>query len=198
MASGRLLFRFAIGLMQLSTQRFGSVLRAASGTHPPITRDDPEEGRASRLRDIAIGSLIAIPGAITQLRSLVRARTLRLRRFARRYVRLRGDLPSIPRGMARLELWEARAEDQLDRLADAGQREQAAGRTLAAGVVKRLIEGGAAEVVDSADVKRVIHEQSQGIAGEALSEIRDRSVRADDAAENLARRILGIPRENPA
>ena len=198
MAGGRLLFRFAIGLAQLSAQRLGSVLRAASATHPPVTRDGAAEARASRLRDMAIGSLIAIPGAITELRSLVRARTLRLRRLARRYVGLRGDLPSIPRGLARLELWQARAAEQLDRLADSGQHEQAAGRTLAAGVVRRLIEGGAHEVAESADVKRVIQEQSQGIAGAALAEIRERSAKADDAAENLTRRILGIPRENPA
>jgi len=198
MASGRLLFRFAIGIMQLSAQRFGSVLRAASATHPPVPREAAAEARASRLRDVAIGSLAAIPGAVTELRSLVHARTLRLRRLARRYVRLRSDLPSIPRGLARLELWQARAVEQLDRLAESGQHEQAAGRTLAAGVVKRLIEGGAHEVAESPDLKRVIQEQSQGIAGAALTEIRNRSAQADDAAESLARRILGIRRESPA
>jgi hypothetical protein len=198
MPAGRLLFRFTIGLMQLSAQRFGSVLRAASGTHPPGAAEDSGEARSSRLRDIAVGSLVAIPGAITQLRSLLRARTLRLRRLARRYTRLRSDLPSIPRGLARVELWEARAADQLDRLADTGQREQEAGRSLAEGVVKRLVEGGAAEFAESSDVKRVIQQQSQGIAGSALTEIRDHTERADDAAENLARRILRIPREEPA
>jgi hypothetical protein len=198
MPAGRLLFRFTIGLMQLSAQRFGSVLRAASATHPPGDGDGGREARASRLRDIAVGSLVAIPGAITELRSLLRARTLRLRRLARRCTRLRADLPSIPRGLGRVELWEARAVDQLDRLADAGQREQAAARTLATGVIKRLIQGGTAEFAESADVKRVIHQQSQGIAGAALTEIRDRTERADDAAENVVRRILRIPREEPA
>ncbi len=199
MPVGRLVFRFAIGLMQLTAERFGSVLRAASATRPPTSAADGAGGaRAARLRDIAVGSLIAVPGAITELRSLLRARTLRLRRLARRYGRLRTDLPSIPRGLASVELWEARATDRLDRLADAGQREQVAARSLAAGVVKRLIEGGAAEFAETADVKRVIQEQSQGLAGAALSEIRDRTERADDAAEKLARRILRMPREEPA
>lgn len=196
MATGRLAFRFTIGLMQLSAQRFGSVLRSASATRPPESRDGAPS-RVSRLRDIAIGTLVAIPGAITELRSLMRARTVRLRRLARRYTRIRGELPSIPRGLARLELWEARAADHLDRLAEAGQHEQDAARTLASDVVKQLIEGGAAEFAETADVKRVIQEQSQGIAGDALLEIRDRSERADDAAERLARRVLRIPREEP-
>jgi hypothetical protein len=169
--SGRLLFRFAIGLMQLTAQRFGSVLRAASGARPPTVRDAAVEMRTSRWRDIAIGSLVAIPGAVTELRSLVRARTLRARRLARRYARLRGDLAGIPRSLLRVELWEARATDQLDRLADAGQREQAAARSLAAGVVKRLIEGGAAEFAEGGGVERVIQQETQG------------------------RRVLGIPRE---
>jgi len=163
MPAGRLVFRFSIGLMQLTAQRFGSVLRATSGTHPPDAGDGSAEARASRLRDIAVGSVIAIPGAIAELRSLLWARTLRLRRLARGYTRLRGDLPGIPGGLARVELWEARAADRLDRLAEAGHREQEAGRSLAAGVVKRLVEGGTAEFAESAGLKRVIHAQGQGI-----------------------------------
>jgi hypothetical protein len=156
MTAGRLLFRFTIGLMQLSAQRFGSVLRAASATRPPAVRDDDGETKSSRLRDIAVGSVVALPGAIIELRSLVRARTLRLRRVARRYARLRSDLPSIPRGLARAELWEARAADRLDRLADAGRREQAAGLSLAAGVVKRLIQSGAVELTEPPEVKPLV------------------------------------------
>jgi len=190
MPAGRLLFRFTIGLMQLTAQRLGSVLRAASATRPPATGDEGCQARGARLRDIAVGSLVAIPGAIIELRTILAARTVRLRRLARRYGRVRADLPSIPRGLARVELWEARAAERLDQLADAGQREQAAGLSLAAGVVKRLIAGGAAQLVESSAVKR---------SSPALPDLRDRSsARPDDERVNLARRILRMPREEPA
>jgi hypothetical protein len=180
---GRLLFRFAIGLMQLSAKRFGSVLRAVSGTGTTPARESPGEARGPRWRDIAVGALVAIPGAITELRSLVRERTLRARRLAHRYARLRGELAGIPRGVLRVELWEARAAEQLDRLADAGQREQAAARSLAAGVVKRLIEGGAAEFAESAELDPAVREPSQEL---------------DGATDDGTRRVFGLPREDPA
>ncbi len=53
----------------------------------------------------------------------------------------------------------------------------------------------AGELANSPELKQVIREQSQGLAAGAISDMRHRSARADDAAEELARRALHLPRE---
>jgi hypothetical protein len=54
-----------------------------------------------------------------------------------------------------------------------------------------LREKALARVADSPDLKRVIREQSQGIAVTAVTELRNRSARADRLAERAVRRLLG-------
>jgi hypothetical protein len=46
-------------------------------------------------------------------------------------------------------------------------------------------------VADSPELKRVIGEQSQGLAATAVNELRERSARADTVAESVLRRLTG-------
>ena len=48
-----------------------------------------------------------------------------------------------------------------------------------------------ARVADSPDLKRVIREQSEGIAVTAVAALRSRSARADGLAEKAVRRLFG-------
>jgi hypothetical protein len=54
-----------------------------------------------------------------------------------------------------------------------------------------LREAALARVAESPDLKRVIREQSAGIAVTAVTELRNRSARADALAERAVRRLFG-------
>jgi hypothetical protein len=84
-----------------------------------------------------------------------------------------------------------RAALALGRLAVIGRDEEAEGRALARGAVKTAFQATTAAVADSPEVKRVIAEQSQGLAISAITALRARSARADSVVESAARRLLG-------
>ncbi len=118
-----------------------------------------------------------------------RQRRLRLRAAALRW------LPPVGGALRRADVWRARAAGSLARLRVAAAQEQIEGRSLALHTLRRLVRTAAGELANSPEVKRVIREQSQGLAAGAISEMRQRSARADDAAEELARRALHLPGE---
>jgi hypothetical protein len=111
--------------------------------------------------------------------------------LARRAFALARRAPGASRVTARIDVWRARGEDQLALWAATGRRETADGRSLARGVLTTLRESAFARVSDSPDLKRVIREQSEGIAVTAVGELRERSARADRLAEGVVRRLLG-------
>ena len=105
-------------------------------------------------------------------------------------------LPTVRGALRRAGLWRARANGSVVRLRLMAAEEQRAGRALALRALRGLVRTAAAELANSPEVKRVIREQSQGFAAGALSDMRQRSARADDTAEDLARRALHLPREH--
>ncbi|HSS38903.1 MAG TPA: hypothetical protein VLT58_09050 [Polyangia bacterium] len=120
-----------------------------------------------------------------------RPRRLRLRVAALWRVRV----PPLGGALRRADVWRVRAAGSLARLRVAASQEQVEGRALALHTLRRLVRTAAAELADSPELKRVIREQSQGLAAGAISEMRQRSARADDAAQELARRALHLPGE---
>jgi hypothetical protein len=62
---------------------------------------------------------------------------------------------------------------------------------LAGDALTVLRENVLARVSESQDLRRVIHEQSAGVAVTAVGELRDRSARADDLAETTIGRLFG-------
>jgi hypothetical protein len=105
--------------------------------------------------------------------------------------RLAGRLPGAARGAAHWHSWRARRRVALARWAAAGRREEAASRAVAQEALTALRERALARVAESPDLKRVIREQSQGIAVTAVNELRNRSARADRLAERAVRRLFG-------
>ena len=105
------------------------------------------------------------------------------------------QLPPLRGAMRRADRWRGRAAQSLARLQVVAAEERREGRTLALGAWRRLVRTAAGELANSPELKRVIREQSQGMAAGAISDMRQRSARADDAAEDLARRALHLSRE---
>ncbi|MES1208128.1 MAG: hypothetical protein ABUS79_19510 [Pseudomonadota bacterium] len=155
----RLAVRFAIGVIQLTTEQVVSTLRQAQAA-----------------------------GAQTD------ARTNLPRRFAPRLAALRW-VPPVGGALRRAGVWRGRAAGSLARIRVAAAQEQVEGRALALRAWRRLVRTAAGELANSPELKRVIREQSQGLAAGAISEMRQRSARADDAAQELARRALHLPGE---
>jgi hypothetical protein len=91
--------------------------------------------------------------------------------------------------MSRLRAWRNHGHQQLAGWAELGRREQADSRTLALDALTVLRENMLARVSESPDVKSAIREQSQGIAVTAVGELRERSARADDRAEQTVGRF---------
>jgi len=90
-----------------------------------------------------------------------------------------------------MHAWRGRSRAQLASWAAAGQREEAASRAVARKALTALRERALARVADSPDLKRVIREQSEGVAVIAVNELRNRSARADRLAERAVRRLFG-------
>ena len=193
--------RFALGLAALTRERMSVVLDISSAFPSPDAppTDAPEPGSRPKGRDVAVGLALDAVERASRASQRLRARwssaTGMARRraapLARRTFDLARRAPGASRVTARFDAWRARGEDQLARWAAAGRRETADGRSLARGVLTTLRENAFARVSESPDLKRVIREQSEGIAVTAVSELRDRSARADSLAEGAVRRLLG-------
>jgi hypothetical protein len=183
--------RFGLGLVVLT----GDTLRSALG--PSDSAGTPERPNAfapaatgPSLRHAAWGLLVDLVDRGRAAQALLRASLWRAAMSARRLAPPLARARHLP-GAAHWHAWRARRRVALARLAAAGQREEAASRAVAREALTSLRERALARVADSPDLKRVIREQSQGIAVTAVNELRNRSARADRLAERAVRRLLG-------
>jgi hypothetical protein len=191
--------RFGLGLVVLSGDTLGSVLdRVDSPRTPGGPGDSDPAALRPSLRHAAWGLLVDLLDRGQRAPDLFRASLLRAATSARWLApplagarRLARHLPGANRSVARWHAWRARRRVALARWAAAGQREEAASRAVAQEALTALRERALARVADSPDLKRVIHEQSEGIAVTAVNELRNRSARADRLAERAVRRLLG-------
>jgi len=194
-----MLFRFGLGLATLARERMNAVLSsseaAAGGPVPAVTAD---EEAAPRAADAALGFLLDVSDLGLRMRPVFSARwaalTTSARRLAAPLVRaggLVGWLPGVPRRAAELRAWRAHHGRRLARWAAAGRRERAESRAVARAALTTVRETMLARLSESPDVKRVIHEQSAGVAVTTVGELRERSARIDDLAEGTVGRLLG-------
>jgi hypothetical protein len=184
--------RFGLGLVVLA----GDTLRSALG--PDESEESTPDATEPSLRHAAWGLLVDLLDRGRDAQGVLRASLWRAAMSARRLApplararRLAGHLPGATRSAAHWHAWRARRRAALARWAAAGQREEAASRSVARNALTALRERALARVADSPDLKRVIREQSQGIAVTAVTELRNRSARADRLAERAVRRLLG-------
>jgi hypothetical protein len=207
----RLLFRLAVGGAMLGLEGVSLALReldraASSCEVSPLSGSTPAWAPAEpaavelppidptklRLRHAVIGALMAAPPRLRSATARTRARAALAWRVAARGARQAAAwLPSggaVTGGVARAR---AAAERRIASWAELGAREEEAGRALARAAVQSVVEGVGAAIADSPELRRVVAEQSAGLTQSTLSQIRDRSERADDTVENFARRVLG-------
>jgi hypothetical protein len=81
--------------------------------------------------------------------------------------------------------------DELDRLAQVGTAEYARGRVLSVQAFERSIDGIIGYLGDSDEVGELVREQTLGITGAAVQEIRETGAAADGLTEGVFRKLLG-------
>lgn len=80
---------------------------------------------------------------------------------------------------------------ELDRLANVGTAEYARGRVLSVHAFERSIDGIVGYLGASEEVGELVREQTLGITGAAVQEIRETGAAADGMTEGMFRRLLG-------
>jgi hypothetical protein len=83
---------------------------------------------------------------------------------------------------------------ELDRLANVGTAEYARGRVLSVQAFERSIDGIVGYLGASEEVGELVREQTLGITGAAVQEIRETGAAADGLTEGVFRRLLGRER----
>jgi hypothetical protein len=191
----RPLFRFVVGLWTLTGERLGAILAAPSAAGvpaPPLPDSRPER---STPRHVALGlALRALDHARrtpARLGARLARATVPARRLAAPLSRLLARAPGAGRARAQLDLWRTRGQAAVTRLAIDGAREEVEGRAMARAALTTIREQAFASLSESPDLKQVIRDQSEGVAVTAVTELRDRSARADTMAEGAVRRLLG-------
>jgi hypothetical protein len=195
----RLLLRFSMGLAGLARERIDAILAAPNLTAgTPATVEAGVGHGAFRSFDVALGLVLGAADSGARARPRLRSRWAQVIASARwlsaplvRACGLIGWLPGVPRRAADLRAWRVREGRRLARWASAGRRERAESRALARAALITARETILARIADSPDVKRVIREQSEGIAVTAVGELRERSAQVDDLAEGAVGRLLG-------
>jgi hypothetical protein len=83
---------------------------------------------------------------------------------------------------------------ELERLANVGTAEYARGRVLSVHAFERSIDGIIGYLGDSEEVGELVREQTLGITGAAVQEIRETGAAADGLTEGIFRKMLGKDR----
>jgi hypothetical protein len=194
---GWLMFRCAFGVADLTQERVGAVLAACAAAAAPVPFEPRPDARID-VRHAALGILSDAVSGAARARASFRTRWSQVAVEARRSasplygaVRLVRRLPGVPRATTRLQAWRDEKKRQLAHWTELGRRERAESHVLAFNALTVLRENMIARVSDSPDVKRVIREESEGIAVTAVGELRDGSVRADNLAEEAVGRLFG-------
>jgi hypothetical protein len=156
---------------------------------PPADAEPP-----GAVRDVFVGALASLPEALTAALASAAPARARMGRIARGGGRLLEAVPGARTVVRRCRAASAGAAGRLTRLSAVGRAEAEAGRRLAQVFLSSASAAAVARVAESPELKRVIGEQSQGLATTAVKELRERSARADSAAESVLRRLTGRSR----
>lgn len=81
--------------------------------------------------------------------------------------------------------------EEIDRLANVGTAEYARGRVLAVQAFERSFDGVVGYMGDSEEVSELVREQTLGITGTAVQEMRETGAAADGLSEGVLRKLFG-------
>ena len=85
----------------------------------------------------------------------------------------------------------ARGEAEVERWIARGRREEARGKRLAQAAYSQTIDEYIEYLARSPELQELVQSQSEGLAGEVVEELRERTVSADAFLEGFARRMMG-------
>jgi hypothetical protein len=187
----RLVLRLLAGGAALGTERLVLALRILDELRDPVI---PDPRGSPSARHVALGALAEAPRWVG---ARLAAGTHRLRGLGRRAARMARPLQRLPyatrlvgRAGHRYARLRGRAAARFAHLAAIGRYEEARARQLASAALAAAVEIAAARLADSPDVRRLLEEQSEGLAASAVSELRDQTARADRLAESVVWRVL--------
>jgi hypothetical protein len=188
----RLMARLLGGGVVAGRARLSEALRVLDQARcqPPLAL-----ARPPTLRHVVIGALVDTPPRLQAMARRARPLSRAAGRWADRTWRLMLRVPIAGR-VTRRHL--AASQQRIAHWGELGRQEEAAARSLAEAAAQAMVEVAVAVVADSPDVRRVIEEQSAGLTRSMLEDIRDRSARADERAQALARHLLRRRRRPPA
>jgi len=168
---------------------------------------DPEE-MAARIRTSPTGQHIpddirhALIGLAFEMQDQVRVQTPRLLAAADQIISdvtrpaqsILNHIPivgSLSRSLGlQYDTLQKRGEDRLKRWIAIGQREEARSRVLADQTFTRIVDDVIDYLADKPEVQNLIAGQTTGLAGEVLSEVRERTVSGDSFLEGIVRAVL--------
>ena len=88
------------------------------------------------------------------------------------------------------DVLQKRGEDRLKRWIAIGQREETRSRLVADQTFTRIVDDVIGYLADKPEVQDLIAGQTTGLAGEVLSEVRERTVSGDSFLEGIVRAVL--------
>lgn len=93
---------------------------------------------------------------------------------------------------------EARGQGEVDRWLERSRTEARHSRALARVALEETVERSLEELAHNPDIRDLVLEQSTGLAGDVIEEVRERSASADTLVEGWVRRLLmRPPRKSP-
>lgn len=81
--------------------------------------------------------------------------------------------------------------EELDRLSKVGTAEYARGRVLVVQAVERSVDGVVGYLGESEELGELVREQTLGVTGSAVREMRETGAAADALAEGVFRKLFG-------
>jgi hypothetical protein len=157
----------------------------------------PEEARL-RARGLLLGLSMTI---VVQGRSALkrgRAAAVPVGRGLRRLGQAGSWIPGMPAVVRRAAALRARTALSVRRIAARGELEAARCQRLARIGVAEIVDGSLGAMAGATQVREVLLEQSAGLVGEAVVEVRRRAERADSRLETALRSLLGRRRQPAA
>ncbi len=153
----------------------------------------PDETELDRLRYAFIGFLFQSPHYMLQGVSNVERATRRATGLASKLFSPITNSRLMQPARQRYESIAARGESILESWIKTGRAEEHVSRILvrrsATGVIDEFIE----YLADNPEIRAVVQQQSVGLAGEIVGEVRNRTASADNLVERVARSVLRLP-----
>jgi hypothetical protein len=184
---------FLVGLACWGADAAASRARTWSAgieTSPAAAFEPPEQGRL-RARGLVLGLSVTM---VVQGRSALkrgRAAAVPVGRGLRRLGKAGLWIPGVPAVVRRTAALRERAALGVQRIAARGELEAARCQRLARIGVAEIVDGSLGAVAGATQVREVLVEQSAGLVGEAVVEVRRRAERADSLLEATLRSLLG-------